>query len=130
VMTPERGGRTAIKWGWDRLREISEIDRLGVKDAVAIDEMVHGRGSVEQPIDGRAAFWSLRRRDHLAVGPNRWLEVRSRNVDLGGRRPRRGGEPAFWSAAHKAQRSDKRAHSCKPGKAQGGRRTQFGPPSN
>src|SRR5262249_60276232 len=104
VMTPERGGRTAIKWGWDRLREISEIDRLGVKDAVAIDEMVHGRGSVEQPIDGRAAFWSLRRRDHLAVGPNRWLEVRSRNVDLGGRPPRGGVPPPPPDAGPQAPR--------------------------
>src|SRR5215475_13382800 len=52
-----------------------------------------------------------------------------RNVDLGGRRPGRWVEPAFASAAGKAKRSDKRAYSCNPGKAQVGRTTQFGPSS-
>ena len=33
------------------------------------------------------------------------------------------------SAAGKAERGDKRADSCDPGKAQAGRRTQFGPSS-
>src|SRR6516165_3766608 len=69
VMPAERGGRVAIKWGRDRLREINEIDRLGVKDAVAIGKMVHSAGSVEQPIDECAAFGSLRCRDDFAVGP-------------------------------------------------------------
>src|SRR5258708_14448127 len=129
VMPAERGGRVAIKWGRDRLREINEIDRLGVKDAVAIGEMVHSAGSVEQPIDERAAFGSLRCRDDLAVGPDGRLEVRSRKAGVGGRRSRRRVEPGFASATGKAQRGDKRADSCDPGKAQAGRRTQFGPSS-
>src|SRR6516165_2782896 len=129
AMPAERGGRVAIKWGRDRLREINEIDRLGVKDAVAIGEMVHGAGSVEQPIDERAAFGSLRCRDDFAVGPDRRLEVRSRRAGVGGRRSRRRVEAGFASASGKAERDDKRANSCDPGKAQAGRRTQFGPSS-
>src|SRR5262245_9467317 len=121
-MTAERGGRVAIERGRDRLREINEIDRLGVKDAVAIGEMVHGAGSVEQPIDGRAAFWSLRHRDDLAVGPDRRLEVRSRNAGVGGRRSRRWVEPAFASAAGEAERGDKRRPGWTTGKATDRRR--------
>src|SRR5262249_11799018 len=60
IMTPESGGRVAIERGCDRLRQINEIDRLGGKHAVAIDEMVHGEDSVEQPVDGGGpvrCFW-------------------------------------------------------------------------
>src|SRR5262249_57477131 len=103
----EGGGGVGIEGGGDRVREINEIDRLGVKDAVAIDEMVHGAGSVEQSIDGRAAFWSLRHRDDLAVGPDRRLEVRSRNAGVGGRRSRRWGGARLSAAARHAERRGK-----------------------
>ena len=42
VMPLQRRGRIAIERGADRLREINEIDRLGVQHAVAIGEMMHG----------------------------------------------------------------------------------------
>src|SRR4029077_8662354 len=41
VMPRQRRGRIAIERGGDGPREINEIDRLGVKDAVAVGEMVH-----------------------------------------------------------------------------------------
>src|SRR5262249_34427941 len=123
------GGRGGKERGCDRLRGVNEIYRLGGKDAAAVDEMVHGAGSVEQPIEGRAAVLSLRDPGDLSVGADRRVEVRSRNAGVGGRRSRRWVEPAFASAAGKAERGDKRRHGCNPGKAQVRRRTQFGPSS-
>jgi hypothetical protein len=79
--------------------------------------MVHSAGSVEQPIDECAAFGSLRCLDDFAVGPDRRLEVRSRGTGLGGRRSWRWVEAGFASATGKAERGDKRANSCDPGKA-------------
>src|SRR5262249_30652222 len=115
------------KGGRDGLREMNEIDRLGVKHAVAIGEMVHSAGSVEQPIDECAAFGSLRCLDDFAVGPNRRLEVRSRGAGLGGRRSRRRVKAGFASATGNAQRGDKRANNYDPGKAPARRSTPFGP---
>ncbi len=42
VVARQRRGRIAIERGADRLREVDEIDRLGVQHAVAIGEMMHG----------------------------------------------------------------------------------------
>jgi hypothetical protein len=42
VVTPQRRGRVAIERCADRAREIDEIDRLGVQDAMAIGKVVHG----------------------------------------------------------------------------------------
>ena len=49
-MPLERRGRVAIEWGADRSREIGEIDRLGVQDAVAIVKVVHGTLGAAQSI--------------------------------------------------------------------------------
>ncbi len=42
VMALQRRGRIAIERRADRFRQIDEIDRLGVKHAVAIVEVIHG----------------------------------------------------------------------------------------
>ena len=42
VVPLQRRGRIAIERRADRLREVGEIDRLGVQHAVAIGEVVHG----------------------------------------------------------------------------------------
>ena len=100
-----------------------------------------GVGSVEQPIDGRAAFRSFRRRrNDPAVGQDHGLaprppsrgvrrqKVRPRNADVSGRRSGRRLKPALASTPRNTKRGDKRAHSSNPGKAQFGPRTQFGSP--
>src|SRR5262245_16245228 len=124
-MTYERRGRVAIEWGCDRLRDINEIDRLGVEHAVAVNEMVHGQGSVEQPVDGRAPLRSLRRRDDPAVRPDRRLEVGPRGTGVGGGGSRRRVEPALAPAARQPERGDQRADGCNPGEAQVGQGRQF-----
>ena len=86
-------------------------------------------GSVEQPIEGRAPFRSLRRRDDSAVGPNRRLKIRPRRAGVGGRRPRRWLKPTLASTARNAKRGYKRAHSCNPGKVQVDEELNLEPPS-
>jgi len=44
VVALQRRGRIAIKRRADLIRQIGQIDRLGVKHAVAIVEMIHGSG--------------------------------------------------------------------------------------
>src|SRR5262249_35232926 len=120
IVTPQSAGRVAIEWGCDSLRQINEIDRLGVKHAVAIDEMVHGEGSVEQPVDGRAPLRSLWRGDDLAVGPDRRFEARPRGTGIGGGRSRRRLEPALAPTARQAERGDEDGDGRNPGEAQVG----------
>ena len=46
VVALQRRGRIAIERRADRVRQIGQIDRLGVQHAVAIVEVIHGEGSV------------------------------------------------------------------------------------
>jgi len=59
----------------------------------------------------------LRRRDDLAVGPDRRLEIRARNAGVDGGRGWRRVEPALAPAAGKSERGDERTDRCNPGKA-------------
>ena len=55
VVPLQRRGRIAIKGRADGLGEGREINRLGVKHAVAVGEMMHCPPSVEQPVEREAA---------------------------------------------------------------------------
>ncbi len=67
VMALQGRGRIAIERRADRIRQFDKIDRLGVKHAVAIVEVIHGELSPaadrERRISGALwARWALRRR--------------------------------------------------------------------
>jgi hypothetical protein len=52
-------GRITIEWRADGVGKLGEIDRFGMKYAVAIGEMMHGK-CLEHELDGGNQFSSLR----------------------------------------------------------------------
>ena len=135
VVALQRRGRIAIERRADRLREIDEIDRLGVQDAVAIGEMVHGTlgGSVDAANRSACACGSGCGRRHAAcrrarapaarrpAAAQRWSVGRP-SLPGGGSSPPLRPQPARPSAATSApmtairtrRRSDRELNSGTP----------------
>ena len=130
VMPPERRGRIAIERGADHSREIGEIDRLGVQDAVAIVEVVHGTlgaaQSMSQSIGVRRGSGCV---DGGSASGEAGGAAPGATLCIGGGsggRARGRVEPALASAAGKAERGDEGADDSDPDEARVGHGTQFG----